>query len=106
MSVLPPFLTSSLTPSHLPHTLTPSLRHRLEAGLGGTVEANMKKESKTYSFEDQKWDAEVRAEQLLKRKDAIQKEDISTLIRQAKLTPKQQVCGAPPRCYNDDVMMM
>ena len=54
----------------------------------------MKRESKAYSYEDQKWEMEVRQE-MLKRKKAQnegQRRDIRTAIKEAKLSQKQQVC--------------
>ncbi len=56
----------------------------------------MKRESKVYSFEDQKWDARIRLE-LQRRKQAAGigaeggGKDVRTLLKEAKLTPKQQV---------------
>jgi len=44
--------------------------YRLEAAILGRAKpvANMKKESKVYSYEDQKWEAELRQELLRKKR--------------------------------------
>ena len=55
--------------------------------------ANLKRESKAYSYEDQKWEMELRLEMLKKKKEevAAQGKDIKTLLKEAKLTQKQKV---------------
>ena len=62
----------------------------------GGPEANMKKESKAYSFADQKWDAEMRAELRRQRKasegaEFEEERDVRMLLKKAKLSQKQQV---------------
>ena len=55
--------------------------------------ANMKRESRAYSFEDQKWEMEIRQE-LLQRKvdsDETSKNDVQELLKKTKLTQKQKV---------------
>lgn len=55
--------------------------------------ANMKRESKAYSYEDQKWEAEVRQE-ILKRKRAESvgsTTDVWEQLEKAKLSQKQKV---------------
>ncbi len=56
---------------------------------GGADLANLKKESKAYSFEDQKWDAEWRLE--AQRKKQQQTTDIRATIKQTKLSDKRKV---------------
>ena len=56
----------------------------------------MKKESKAYSFADQKWDAEMRVELRRQRKasegaEFDEEKDVRTLLKKAKLSQKQQV---------------
>lgn len=63
---------------------------------------NLKRESKAYSYEDQKWEAEMRLEMLKKKKakDESQKDrerDIRTMMKQAKLSQKRKVSFFP--CY-------
>ena len=55
--------------------------------------ANMKKESKAYSYEDQKWDAEMRQEMLRKKAGSSHTEqlDARELLKKAKLSQKQRV---------------
>lgn len=53
----------------------------------------MKRESKAYSYEDQKWELEMRQE-MLKRKKAQSegdRGDVRTMLKEAKLSQKQQV---------------
>ena len=56
--------------------------------------ANMKKTSKVYSYEDQKWDLEVQQE-LLRKKSAEFAEagrfNVRELLKKAKLSQKQKV---------------
>lgn len=57
---------------------------------------NMKKQGKMYSFEDQKWDAEMKLE-LEKKKlggekgGGEEKRDVRRLVKEAKLSQKQKV---------------
>ena len=83
--------------------LSPPLRFhflpgRVEKSLSGDLETNVKRESKVYSYEDQKWDAQVRLELQRRRQtaDARGRErgderDVRSLLKDAKLTPKQMV---------------
>ncbi len=71
---------------------------RLEAALVGAPvsTANMKKESKAYSYEDQKWEVEMRQELLRKKKaesNEVNSADIRELLKNAKLSQKQRVSG-------------
>ena len=63
----------------------------------GVVEpvANMKKESKIYSYEDQKWEAELRQElQRKKRAESLETScDARQLLKKAKLSQKMKVRG-------------
>ena len=57
---------------------------------------NLKRESKAYSYEDQKWEAEVRLEMLRKKKAEAEgqkdgEEDIRTMIKHANLSQKRKV---------------
>ena len=70
--------------------------YRLEGGLSGGLEANVKRESKVYSYEDQKWDAQVRQEiqrrqRLVSDGDCEGRRDVRSLLKEAKLSQKQQV---------------
>ena len=68
---------------------------RLQTALLGSVDlSNLKRESKAYSYEDQKWEAELRQEQLRKKREALggKEVDILTMLKQAKLSQKRQVC--------------
>ena len=62
--------------------------------MGGAVPtANMKKESKIYSYEDQKWEAELRQE-MMHRKRAESGDlpsNAREMLEKAKLRPKQKV---------------
>lgn len=97
MQTMPPLIQSS-DPSR-------SLLHRLETSLEGSVDiANLKRESKAYSYEDQKWEAEMRLEMLKKKKAKAggQKEeekDIRIMMKQANLSQKRKVCQ---RLFNGD----
>ena len=58
----------------------------------------MRKEGKLYSFEDQKWDAEMRVElekkrqkQLLEGAESGTEKDVRALVKEAKLSQKQKV---------------
>ena len=62
----------------------------------------MRREGKLYSFEDQKWDAEMRAEMERKRKrellggddgggQGVKEKDVNALLKEAKLSQKQKV---------------
>lgn len=60
----------------------------------------MKKQGKMYSFEDQKWDEEMRLELEKKKKKELQggekgrdeeTKDVRTLVKEAKLSQKQKV---------------
>ena len=53
----------------------------------------MKRESKAYSYEDQKWEMELRKEMMRKKKEQVSVEgkDIRTLLKEAKLSQKQKV---------------
>ena len=75
-------------------THTHAHTHRLEVGLSGGVDANMKRESKTYSFEDQKWDAQMRLTQQKRRQTGGRSSDVRTLLKEAKLSQKQHVSGS------------
>ena len=91
-------------------TVPPSY-FRLEAAVaGGPVStANMKKESKAYSYEDQKWEVEMRQEIMRKRRAEAGQSTTATareLIKKAKLSEKQRVSediGTPhhtlPLCH-------
>ena len=68
-----------------PHT------HRLEVGLSGGLDANMKRESKVYSFEDQKWDAQMRLDKQKRRQTGGGSSNVRTLLKEAKLSQKQHV---------------
>ena len=53
----------------------------------------MKKESKAYSYEDQKWEVEMRQEMLRKKRvESDQSSDVRELLKKAKLSQKQKVC--------------
>lgn len=70
------------------------LSSRLDSGLSGSLEtANLKRESKAYSYEDQKWEMELRKEMMRKRKEQVSGEgkDVRTLLKEAKLSQKQKV---------------
>ena len=61
---------------------------------GAEPVANMKKESKTYSYEDQKWEAELRQELLRKKRAESQgtTRDVKELLKKAtKLSQKMKV---------------
>ena len=58
------------------------------------MDANMKRESKTYSFEDQKWDAQMRLTQQKRRQTGGRSSDVRTLLKEAKLSQKQHVSGS------------
>ena len=67
---------------------------RMQTSLEGGVDlTNLKRESKVYSYEDQKWEAELRREQLAKKRAAMAKwdGDVRTMMKQAKLGQKRQV---------------
>ena len=53
----------------------------------------MKRESKAYSYEDQKWEIELKMEMIKKRKEQVAREgkDVRTMIKEAKLSQKQKV---------------
>lgn len=57
--------------------------------------ANMKKESKAYSYEDQKWEVEMRQEILRKKKAESDQSTAATdareLLKKAKLSQKHRV---------------
>ena len=78
-------------------TRTCTHTHRLQASLTGLPEstANMKKESKAYSYEDQKWEVEMRQEILRKKAAESNQSDATTdvreLLKKAKLSQKQKV---------------
>ena len=88
------FFTLNKCPVPPPLSLPP---FRLTSALAaGGPEANMKKESKAYSFADQKWDAEMRAQLQRQRKasegaELDEEKDIRALLKEAKLSQKQQV---------------
>ena len=67
---------------------------RLETALDkGLDVANLKRESKLYSYDDQKWEAELQRERLARQQAARKNEDndILSLMKQAKLSEKRQV---------------
>ena len=78
--------------------LFPSLL-RLSSSLEVEVRVNMRKEGKMYSFEDQKWDAEMRLEREKKRarelrgnvEEAGGQKDVRTLVKESKLNQKHKV---------------
>ena len=56
----------------------------------------MRREGKLYSWEDQKWDAEMRREMESKRKRELleggeKERDVRALVKEAKLSQKQKV---------------
>jgi len=54
----------------------------------------MKKESKAYSFEEQKWEVEMRQEIMRKKmasSDLSSQVDVQELLKKAKLSQKQRV---------------
>ena len=63
------------------------------------VSVNMRREGKLYSWEDQKWDAEMRREMERKRKMELleggggggKEKDVRALVKEAKLSPKHKV---------------
>ncbi len=62
--------------------------------------ANMKKESKAYSYEDQKWEVELRQEMMKKREEEKEegaghthKMDVRELLKKTKLSQKHKVGG-------------
>ena len=64
------------------------------------VSVNMRKEGKMYSFEDQKWDAEMRLEVEKKRRKELlvaeegrgeERREVRALVKEAKLSQKQKV---------------
>lgn len=62
--------------------------------MGGVVStANMKKESKIYSYEDQKWEVELRQEMLRRRREESEgtSSNVRELLQKAKLSQKQKV---------------
>ena len=63
------------------------------AQTGGLETANLKRESKAYSYEDQKWEMELRKEMMRKRKEQVSGagKDVRTLLKEAKLSQKQKV---------------
>jgi HEAT repeat protein len=68
---------------------------RLRSSLVADVSVNMRREGKLYSWEDQKWDAEMRREMESKRKRELLEEggkerDIRALVKEAKLSQKQK----------------
>ena len=69
--------------------------YRLNAAIHGGAEpvANMKKESKIYSYEDQKWEAELRQELLRKKRAESEgtENDTRSLLKKAKLSQKMKV---------------
>ena len=78
------------------------LFYRLNSSLVGSVSVNMRKEGKLYSFEDQKWDAEMRLELERKRKKELVggggggegdegTREVRQLVKEAKLSQKQKV---------------
>ena len=90
---------------HLFH-ISPSLHfslshHRLSSSLVADVSVNMRREGKLYSWEDQKWDAEMRREMESKRKRELleggggggggREKDVRALVKEAKLSQKQKV---------------
>ena len=75
---------------------TPPPPSRLEAAVAGTplTTANMKRESKAYSYEDQKWEVEMKQEQLRKKKQELKEAGqmhVRELLKKAKLSQKQRV---------------
>ena len=69
----------------------------MEIGLSGDLEANMKRESKAYSFEDQKWEAQMRLDMQKKMQELRGNKDVRTLLKEAKLSQKQHVSTI--QCY-------
>ena len=64
------------------------------------MRVNMRKEGKMYSFEDQKWDAEMRLEREKKKARELQgnaglgrEKDVRKLVKESKLSQKQKVRG-------------
>jgi len=51
----------------------------------------MKRESKAYSFEDQKWEAQMRLDMQKKMQELRGNKDVRTLLKEAKLSQKQHV---------------
>ncbi len=69
--------------------------YRLQTGLERGVDVtNLKRESKLYSYDDQKWEAELQRERLARQRAARgndEEEDVMSLMKQAKLSEKRQV---------------
>ena len=66
--------------------------------IGDLDTANLKRESKAYSYEDQKWEIELRMEMLKKKKEQVggKGKDVRDLLKEAKLTQKQKVSCTKP----------
>ena len=69
---------------------------RLRSSLVADMSINVRRESKLYSWEDQKWDAEMRREMESKRKRELlegggKERDVRALVKEAKLSQKQKV---------------
>ena len=69
---------------------------RLRSSLVADMSVNVRRESKLYSWEDQKWDAEMRREMESKRKRELlegggKERDVRALVKEAKLSQKQKV---------------
>lgn len=65
---------------------------RLSQAIEGTgVSANLKRESRAYRYEDQKWDLQMRKELSQRRRLHSGSDDVQTLLKEAKsLTVKQR----------------
>ena len=56
----------------------------------GGVTANLKRESRAYSYEDQKWDLQMRREMSQRRRLMSGSEEVQDMLREATLTQKQR----------------
>lgn len=68
--------------------------YRLQASLEKGVDvSNLKRESKLYSYDDQKWEAELQQERLARQRAArgAENDNVLSLMKQAKLSDKRQV---------------
>lgn len=66
--------------------------------------ANLKRESKAYSYEDQKWDLQVRKELTRRRRLNSNSDDVSSMLKEATtLTAKQQEAITTQLAREEDI---
>ena len=58
------------------------------SSLTGGPEGNIRKESKMYSVQDQRWDAEIRAEMIKKKVDELKDKGIKELLKLTEISKK------------------